>query len=74
MMLSEVWQEITELTKNQQFVRNLGFVIMLTLASSCCLATEYTNPARAAQQAKIEQFSSLMSVGLCVKTQTILTK
>lgn len=73
-MLAEICQEIAELTKDSKFVRNLGLVTMITLASSLSLATEYTNPARFAQQEKLEQFSSLMSVGLCIKTQTILTK
>lgn len=73
-MLTEIWQEIAELTKDSKFVRNLGLVAMITLASSCSLATEYTNPARLAQQERLEEFSALMSVGLCIRTQTILTK
>jgi hypothetical protein len=73
-MLAEIWQEITELTKDSKFVRNLGLVTMITLVSSCSLATEYTHPERLAQQEKIEQFSGLMSVGLCLRTQIILNK
>ena len=71
-MLAEIWQEITELTKDQKFVRNLGFVAMIVVASSSSLAAEYAHPERLAQQQKLEQFSGLVSVGLSIRTQDIL--
>jgi hypothetical protein len=73
-MLAEIWQEITELKKDRQFVRNLGLVAMITLAFSCSLAAEYTHPERLAQKERLEEFSGLMSVGLCIRTQIILNK
>ena len=73
-MFAEIWQEITELTKDQKFVRNLGLVTIITLTSSFSIAAESTNPNRLVQQEKLEQFSNLMSVGFCIRNQSIFSK
>ncbi|VEP12632.1 conserved exported hypothetical protein [Hyella patelloides LEGE 07179] len=72
-MLAEIWQEITELTKDRKFIRNLSLVAVIALASSFSLAAS-NHSERLAQQGKLDRCSNFMSMGLCIKTQNIVTK
>ena len=71
-MLREIGQEITKLTKDQKFVRNLSLLAILTFATSCSI--EINTRGQLAQRGQLNQCSSLMSTGLCIKTHNIHTR
>ena len=71
-MFKEICQEIAALAKDRKFVRNLGIVTTIAVASSVSLAAGSISPERLAQQEKLDQFSELVSVGLSIRTQTFL--
>ena len=66
-MLREIGQEITKLTKERQFVRNLSLLAIITLATACSI--EVNNRGQLAQRGQLDRCSSIISTGLCIKTQ-----
>ena len=66
-MLREIGQEITKLTKDRQFVRNLSLLAIITLTTACSI--EVNNRGQLAQRGQLNQCSSIISTGLCIKTQ-----
>lgn len=73
-MIQEICQEMTQLTKDRLFMRNLGIVGGIVLISSASLALGSASSERLAKKARMENLSNLMSVGLSIRTQTILGK
>ena len=73
-MIKEIAQELVELTKDRKFARNLGLVTLVTVVSSVNLVAGSVSPERTAQKEKLENFSELVSVGLSIRSQTIINK
>ncbi len=73
-MLQETWQELLKLHKEPRFTRNLTLLFFTVITSSLTLATEYSHPARLAQQQRLTQFSPLVSAGIVIRTYEILLK
>lgn len=70
-LLSELRQELSKLKQDPLFIRNLGITTMAAIALTVGLGEVYRQPARASQQEKLVEWSSMISVGMVVKTQQV---
>lgn len=70
-MLSELRIELLKLKQDTLFMRNLSITTMVAIALTVGLGEVYRQPARASQQEKLVEWSSMISVGMVVKAHQV---
>ncbi|BAU64172.1 hypothetical protein STA3757_15430 [Stanieria sp. NIES-3757] len=67
-MLNQLWQEILTLKKDTCFVRNLSATAAIAIVVTLSLSEVYEHPARLGQQKRLDEFSTLISAGMVIRT------
>jgi hypothetical protein len=70
-ILSELRTELSKLKQDNLFMRNLSITTITAIALTVGLGEVYRQPARASQQEKLVEWSSMISVGMVVKTHQV---
>lgn len=73
-MLTQLWQEILTLKQDTSFVRNLSITTAIAIVVTLGLGEVYNHPARLGQQQRLEEFSTVVSAGLVIRTLTYSAK
>jgi hypothetical protein len=67
-MLNQLWQEILTLKQDSCFVRNLSVTAAIAIIVTLSLNEIYHHPARLGQQQRLDEFSTLISAGMVIRT------
>ncbi len=69
--LSELRTELWKLKQDTLFMRNLSITTITAIALTVVLTEVHHQPARASQQEKLVEWSSMISVGMVVKAHQV---
>ncbi len=69
--LSELRTELWKLKQDTLFMRNLSITTITAIALTVVLTEVHRQPARASQQEKLVEWSSMISVGMVVKAHQV---
>lgn len=67
-MLNQLWQEILTLKQDSCFVRNLSVTAAIAIVVTLSLGELYHQPDRLGQQQRLEEFSTVVSAGMVIRT------